>query len=371
MSNNNRFHAPFLGIDSDALNNIFNSVKDRKRIVFRERNQGEEIGNKVFIYETPTAIYVEYRDHVCELVKGKVSRKTKTFRWQLDKDNMYISKTTPLNASAQFGKVYHIEDIEDLYGIKPKDIVTEKPLLYANSVYRGKPYVAYEYDMSAAYLQMLKLPIPNQYTLRKHAKLGKGQCGFVEWNGELEYTEVEGRYCDYVFDLMPSPFIKKVEALENKIAKEQDKNKKTDLKNIYRLVVGCWRNKNPFIRGCIIGRCNTLVKSLIDKDTIYANTDSIVSTKPRPDIMESGFIWKLKHNGELFKLSKRTKFDYQWNLETPTQRGLVKRYVEYYNQTHEEPWDILKNTIPCDLETLYILDREELQIKENTKWLKM
>lgn len=369
------FHSNFKGIEIEELNKILKKLSKTRTVIFRERRRDEEIGGNLFIDDSPTKITFEYRDAECKLVDNRLRWKYSTYRFVIDKDGNRISETTPLNASSQFGKIYHVEHTDTLYGIKPCDIVTETPLIWMNKKFRGKSVVAYEYDMSAAYLQMLKLPIPNQYTMRRDAKLGKGQLGFIEYNGELQFVEDEGRYCDYVFDSMPSPYIKKAEKLEEKIAKEQDKNKKNDLKNVYRYVVGCWRNTNPFIRGCIIGRCNNLVRSLIDSETtIYCNTDSLVSTVKRPDILNSNFIWKLKHDGDkgdVFKASNKTQYDYQWNLETPTQRGLVKRFVEYYNKTHKEPWDILKDAIPKDMETLYVLNRETLQVEENTKWQKV
>lgn len=306
--------------------------------------------------------YIEDDDY-----KIKVTYKPfkKAITYVFDKDGKYQTKTEPKNAVSQMSRAYKIERIKDILNIDPVDIDAAVPLYYKNEKYDGKAVNAYEYDLSQAYAQMLKYPLPVTSSIKYNAKLSTGQIGFININNDLILIEDEGIECDYVFDTMESPYKKWIDNLLKKIANQDDKNSKEDLKNVYRFAVGDLQNLNPFWRATIVGRCNRLVQSYMDENTIYCNTDSIVSTVRRLDLEnDKEFNWKLKRENEVFKWQKGKK-NYQWNLETPAMKGPLQRYVKYYNLTHEKHWDILTDNIPTHLEHQYKLNRETLQIEEN------
>lgn len=283
-------------------------------------------------------------------------------------DGKRFTKTTPMNATSQMSRAFKIERTEEILGIDSIDVPDCTALLYKNPDYDGKATVAYEYDLSQAYAQMLKLPLPITSSLKRNAKLDEGQIGFIEIGGSLSLIEEKGAYCDYVFDVMESPYKKWVDTLFRRCEEAETKEEKDDIKNIYRFAIGCLRNTNEFWRATIVGRCNNLVTKYVSKDpsnVIYCNTDSIVSRVRRLDIEnDTEFIWKLKHEGCIFKWQKG-KMNYQWDLEMPAMKGPLQRYIKYYNETHEKPWDILIDNVPTHLEHEYKLNRKTLQIEEN------
>ena len=110
--------------------------------------------------------------------------------------------------------------------------------------------------------------------------------------------------------------------------------------------------KNPWLRAWIVGSCNELISSLIDKDTLFWNTDSIVSRRPRPDLTIGDEIgeWKLEHEGEVAYWGNA----YQWNQDKPTYRGVPKG-------DFPEGWDILVDDTPTHSNPYYF-DYKEMKI---------
>lgn len=340
--------------DVNEMNEILKEVSDICSTIFYNKFDSK-------VDNLKWNAYIEDDDY-----KIKVTYKPfkKAITYVFDKDGKYQTKTEPKNAVSQMSRAYKIERVQEILNIDPVDITAAVPLYYKNMKYDGKAVNAYEYDLSQAYAQMLRLPLPVTSSLKRNAKLVKGQIGFININNDLLLIEEEGIECDYVFDSMESPYIKWIDNLLNRIAKENNKNDKDDLKNVYRFAIGDLQNLNPFWRATIVGRCNNLVKSYMDENTIYCNTDSIVSTVRRLDLENDKFNWKLKRENEVFKWQKG-RCNYQWNLEVPVMKGPLKRYVEYYNQVHNKPWNILTDSIPSHLEHQYKLNRKTLQIEEN------
>lgn len=314
--------------------------------------------------------YIEDDDY-----KIKITYKPfkKAITYVFDKDNKYQIKIEPKSCVSQMSRAYKIERVEEILDIDPLTLPAAKPWLYKNNKYNGKAVNAYEYDLSQAYAQMLKLPLPITKSMKRYAKLSNStQIGFIELNGDLMLVENDyNTECDYVFDTMESPYIKWVNRIFERCDKATDDNAKTEIKSLYRFAVGDLQNINPFWRATIVGRCNELVKSYMNEDTVYCNTDSIVSTKRRLDLeSDPNFNWKLKRVNEVFKWQK-DKMNYQWNDELPVMRGPLKRYVEYYNKTHAIKWNILTDAIPDNLEHQYYLDRKDFRIKENPEYGKI
>lgn len=339
----------------DEFQQVLDLVKKQCiNIYFRKREYYEDIMQNAYIQICESKIKITF----------KPGLKAKTYIF--DVDGKYLTQTEVNNAVAQFSRACKIQRTKDILGIDPDKLESAQPILEYNPNFKGKAVTAYEYDLSAAYLQMLKLPLPDLTTCRRDSKVHWDEVGFFACGPYMKMTMQTGRECEYVFKLMDSPYIKWCERLEERIAAETDPNKKTDLKNVYRYVVGDLQNINPFWRAMIVERCNHLVESYLDETCVYWNTDGIVCTCPRDDIMnDAKYKWTQKHYGNTFKMHKDKEF-YQWDLEVPKMKGPKKRYIEYYNQTHDTPWDILKDSIPQHLNHKYYLDTETLTLKENS-----
>ena len=350
----------------EELQEVLDQVKKMcVNVYMRKKNEDEIFGCDCYIENLSYKIKITFRPGL------------KTISYTFDKDEEYLIETTPLNASAQMSRVYKIEKIKDILKIRPSQVGAAVPILYKNEKYDGVAVEAYEYDMIQAYAQMLKLPLPKTKTCKFNTELKKGQLGFINVDKDLQLVTEEGVNCDYVFDTMESPYIEWVDKLFKKCDEKIDFRERTEVKSIYRFAIGNLQNQNPFWRATIVGRCNKLIKSLKDENTIYCNTDSIVSATRRPDIENmTEHVWKLKREKQIFKWEKG-KMNYQWNLEIPTMKGPYRRYIEYYNKTHSEKWDILKNEYPTEVKTKFdlsyeyknvdskLIDKDSLKVIEN------
>ena len=126
------------------------------------------------------------------------------------------------------------------------------------------------------------------------------------------------------------------------------------------------RNHNIFIYNCILYRENCVMKSLVDENTLWSTTDSIVSLIERPDLPITNKVgdFKIEHTGDF----AYTEHGYQWNKDAPTIKGFSKGKVELYNETHKEKFDILKKDITYvdkirfKVKDGYIINEQELKI---------
>ena len=339
--------------DVEAFRNVLKKVKKTcLNIYFRKRNFYEDICQNAYIEEKDTYYRVTFKP-------GK-----KAITYEFDKDGAYLIQLMPKEAVRRMSIAFKIQRTLEIMHIHPSKIESAKPILYKNEKFNGVAVEAYEYDLSEAYAQMLKLPLPDLNTVKYDAKIDENQVGFYAL-GEYLYCSFEkGKECQYVFDLMPSPYVKWVNRIDNKIKRAINKNEVKELKSNYRYAIGDLQNINPFWRCIVVERCNQLVLKYKDKNTVYCNTDSIVSTVRRLDIEnDNNFKWALKREKEIFKWQK-DKMNYQWNLEIPKYKGPYKRAIEYFNKTHDRRWDILIDEIPKACKHKYKLDKETLEVYE-------
>ena len=240
-------------------------------------------------------------------------------------------------------------------------------LIYFNPKYLGQRFEnCICYDRRSAYSAAMLEPIPDTRVLpRRNDYVREGEIGFRLMphgiNNEQHFYAIfeVGKLAEYIYPAIESPFKPFVEHFykKRKTAKgiEADKIKQT-----LNYAVGYIRRKNPFVHSCILSRARYFIESLIDDDTLYSNTDSIVSKKPRPDLD--------KLVGEeigQFKIEEKGSFayngsGYQWNFELPSMRGRSKAW---FKNAYPNGYDILKDKIPFMESNKYEYDREKGIIK--------
>jgi len=264
---------------------------------------------------------------------------------------------------------FSTEKFEDNKAVGYRESIgSASPIRDSNKNFIGKATEAIEYDLRTAYAQFLVEDLPDLTTIKYNTKLKAGQIGFMKYGcsrnrfPRLNLVVEPGIECDYVFEPMKSPYISWVEKNITKLNKAITKDEKDKIKDKFRIAVGCLQNTNPWWRATIVEKCNRLVKQLKDNNSIYWSTDSIISATERPDIINSKYVWQIKHK-DIFKLKSR--YTLQWGEEIPKINGVQKRYIEYYNMTHENKFDILKDTMPVAGGSLYVLDPAELKVKLN------
>lgn len=218
-------------------------------------------------------------------------------------------------------------------------------LLYYNKKYNGQRFLnCYGYDMNSAFSRAMLEPIPDTTKLAGiERKIKAGEIGF-RLDGEVVFEE--GKFANFIFPAMESPYKRFVEIWYNKKMKAKTPEDREKAKEVLNYSVGYLHRRNPFIRNCIVSRCNNLIRSLIDDNTLYCNTDSIVSIGRRPDL-EANLgpnvgQWKLEHEGAFaFK-----EYSYQWNDAEPKYRGIPKKGYKTFKEQNGRAWDILKDPVP-------------------------
>ena len=339
--------------------------------VFFEKYEQQPIRQNAYFEETPKFFKLTYK-----LFKTK-------FTYVLDRNGEYKESPDTLHIMSEFAKVYPIQKVSEYMPqyvfdeTKFKDgkvgyrmcIGSASPIKDSNKNFRNKATEGcYEYDMSNAYGQFLRLQLPDLRTVQYNTEVKPGQVGFDWYESTLYgyprlvmYTQ-PGAICKWVFDLMESPYREWCDKIIAQLKVETDKNKRDRLKNKFRIAVGQLQSSNPFWRAYIVESCNILNQKLRDNNSIYWSTDSIVSATKRDDILESGFNWSIKNQGT-FKLKGR--LDHQWNDEIPVVSGIKKLYIKSYNRTHAKPFDLIKDEMPTTNESVYMLDKEQFKIVYN------
>lgn len=223
------------------------------------------------------------------------------------------------------------------------------PYTFINERYNKRRLDVYYYDLNSAYaFIMLTYRFPDTSTPPIQKIVEKGEIGF-DCDGNLVHP---GAYGLYVFKEMESPlkvFASRWFCKKKNARSEQDKTK---AKNVLCYSIGYLQLVNPFLRAFVVNSCNEYIQSLIDDDTIYCNTDCIVSLKERKDLKIGDDIGEWKW--------KRCKFayigyNYQINNDTPTWRGVPRGWWK----AHPD-FDILKDEPPHD-QNIYRFDIKKFQ----------
>lgn len=249
-------------------------------------------------------------------------------------------------------------------------------LIYFNPKYNGQRLDnCYEYDRNNSYSAAMLEDIPNtKVEPRMYGEVRKGEIGFREmrrgYTDEIYLYAVfeEGKLADYIYPAIESPFKKFVEYYYKKREVAKTASEQEKMKQILNYSIGYIRRKNPFVHSCILSRARYYIEDLIDENTLYSNTDSIVSLGRRVDLDK-----KLGHNIGDFKIKHKGQFaynesGYQWNKEIPSVRGRSKNW---FKNAFPNGFDLLKDTLPYIEANKYIYNEEkgviELAVKKSKK----
>ena len=217
-----------------------------------------------------------------------------------------------------------------------KFLLSARPLLYANPKYDKTRNKAYGYDINSSYSNAMLNDMPDTSKPYRTGVVKEGEIGFRE-DAEGNFVPVfAGHFSIWIFPLMPTPFTRFVHTwYEKKLHATSDKER-FKAKEVLNYCIGYMQKTNPFLRAAIIYYANKKIKDLIDEDTLYCNTDSIVSLKPlNLDIGPNIGQFKVEHVGDF----AYNGYNYQWDLEVPSYRHIAKGWFK-------EGFDILKDVPP-------------------------
>ena len=316
-------------------------------------------------------------DHNCMIanVEVKITEVSLTYRLA-DKTTTYISRLDDTDmiqeidgalAFATLKKYYKVPDLreESMYGyqlgIDNKArwfVASTKHLQYYNPKYdETRTENCIGYDLNSAFSYAMLQPIPDTSVRAiTYGLVHEGQIGF-QANGDVVFSGP----ALYVFPLMESPFKRFIDVWYGR-KQSIDKKLHNKAKQMLNYCVGYLQRVNPFIRNCIVSRSNKLIESLIDENTLYCNTDSIVSKVRRKDI-EANLghdigQWKIEHMGSF----AYRKYTYQWGFKTPTYKGVPKGWFKSFEKENGRCYDMLKDQRPNESNNLAEFDEKNFKL---------
>lgn len=337
-------------IQKDELRELLDYIREYKQIIFVDNiaNIGSPIGNKAYIADGKVTINIVTK------------RANKTTGYEFRKD--CVENIKPITGADAFRVLSQYCKIEK---VDTKKELSARPFMYYNKKYNKQRHKAYGYDLNSAYSYAMLGEMPD--TTQKVGEfriVEEGELGFKEGlkvkSDGTEYPDLKmvepGKYADIIFKSMPSPFTKFVETWYKRKANAKNKVEKAKAKGMLNFSIGFLQKRNPYLRAAIITRCNNLMMDLVDKNTLYCNTDSLVSLERRLDIEENLGTeigqWKIEHTGDFAYIG----YNYQWNLEKPSYRGVP-------NSWFKDDYDILKDGIPR-FGNVYELNHDTLELME-------
>lgn len=335
--------------DVEEFNKLLAIARDDRVPVMHAPEPGQIISCMAFIDDKLTKT---------ELTLKSGSVATYVFNKDCRKDEQEISG---LDAYNQIAKAFSTATGYKI-PLYDQDIGSAVAILAYRPEFEENRIQAYSYDQNSSYGWALTQPMPDTREIVGYCDTVKpGQIGFImddeppipnfiSAGGAGLRMVREGGGAEYIFNAMESPFKKFAELWYSRKLKPETKSK---AKQMLCYSVGYLQRKNPFLRAAVVEYANQYIRSLIDENTIYVNTDCIISTQPRDDLPIGQGLGEFKedHKG----LFANVGFNYQWNDNIPIYRGIPKTWFK-------EGWDILKDPIP-DNQNIYELNAITLQME--------
>lgn len=344
-------NAAYKQVDAEGMNKALAKLRGYsfQFIVTRDPYFGETLENKCFVAESDVILEVGYR---------WAGRNTILWCWLDDgrKDEVAIPGKDAYCVMAKYYKPPQMPDEwcsklkED--GSQNPEYLTSSPILYVNPAFDGKTVEgAVCYDMNNAYGWALEQPIPDTSAMERARAVKEGEIGFLidadeaaaGWGRKLVMAK-PGTFAEFVFKEMPSPYLKFVQRWFRERLFSEDPKVKGKAKAVINESIGYLQFKNPFIRACVVERTSARIRSFMDADTIYSNTDCICSARERPDLPVSDALgdFKVEHRGTVSVKG----YNYQWNKGLPTYRGIPKSAFRRFQEKEGRPFDLLSDEAP-------------------------
>lgn len=242
---------------------------------------------------------------------------------QYDNGIKAIKKADPIAAYSVFARV-----------VKPIDYSNCKISNlggYQNSHPDKKGYYEYAicYDVNKSFFNACNNLMPTTMVGNLDSPK-ENQVGFRQ-NG-MPVIGPSNVICPYIFKLERIKGLDRyVELYTKKLNKAKDKNEKQYYKDQINMSIGNLANHNPFLRNMIVWYSNQFIESKVDENTIWSNTDSIVSTVKRNDLQVSDKIgdFKIEHEGRFIQNGT----GYQWLDDNKiSNKGLSKDKIKLYEE---------------------------------------
>ena len=324
-------------ITFDEMNERLERVvsSNHYNIILRAKKEKEMIGSfNCFIEDKQVEFTMTYKEKgvVCTYICRKDGAKQ-------------LQRSSGLDAFIALSKYYKVP--------RRTAYFSASPILYKNNKFEGQRHQAYGYDLNSSYSFAMLKPMPDTSKHPRSGKLNENEIGFST-DGDV-ITKV-GKYATIIFPLMESPFKRFVETWYTRKKTAKTPEEKQKAKDFLNMSIGYLQRVNPFIRATILYYANKLIEDLIDENTLYCNTDSIVSLVPRNDLKLGTNIgeWKIEHTGNFAFIG----LNYQWNNEV-SYRGIPKSWFP-------NGYDILNDPVPT-VGNIYEFNKTTLKLEKVEK----
>lgn len=318
-------------------------------------------------------IFIEQTDTTLKITTKWLEDGLKACTYKLSLDQKNIIEPSGLRCFSVLQKYFKIPKIID----KPewKEYVNEtrgtfgpsaSPIVGYNKKLDKREFKdCYEYDLNSAYASVMLGKIPDlDNPIRKFSIVKSGEVGFL-LNRELELCH-EGEVADIRFPLIDAP--EGLKTFANKyynIKKNSTGQEKIDAKAMLNLSIGYCQRYNPFFRAYIVHMCNEKIRSLIDDNTLFWNTDAIFSKVKRTDLDIGDNIGQFKeiHCNTLRYIGN----NYQIDDELPTYRGVPKKWFIAAEKKTGKKYNLLTDPLPPK-ENIYKWNWQTLELEINKLW---
>lgn len=215
---------------------------------------------------------------------------------------------------------------------------------------KGKYDYAICYDVNKSYFNACRNPMPTEMIDEWRQPLD-GEVGF-NFNG-IPIIGPSSTKCLWIFKLEEMPRLNRYfQIYSKKLLNAKNKDEKQFFKDEINYSLGNLSHHNPFLRNMIVWYSNQFIKSKVDENTIWSNTDSIVSTVKRPDLDIGNEIgqFKIEHEGKFIHAGT----GYQWiDDKVISNKGISKDQVKLYEKKYNKQF-ILSETSTEELADLLI-----------------
>lgn len=322
----------------EKMNDLFAHCKKRKRIFVKSKPADLSLYYCCVIHlgRVKITATTEYENKIANYI---------TFLDGREDPQLIDGGTAYTGIKKAWPEIPEIAEDDPIY-----EFVSAGPMIGYNPLYDNMRQPAWGYDLNSAYASaMLKGWIDASKPPVAKVIDPETEIGFDE---DFEIQR-EG-FCMFVFKKMPTPegIVKWIKKYYKKKAEAKTREEKLRAKQHLNYAVGMLQRKNPWLRAWIVASCNEYIKGLLDDNSLFWNTDSIISRVPRPDLEIGTGIgqWKLEHEGVVAYRGNT----YQWNNDKPTYRGVPKTWFP-------NDYDLLTDGKP-ENENIYEFNTKEVVI---------
>lgn len=268
--------------------------------------------------------------------------------------NKYCGKSYELPNKEKYG--YVKKELDNHKSRIKWDLLDPGNFNYVKENAARKWHNCYSYDLNSAYSYAMLQPLPDtSVEPRLNCILQENEIGFYK---DGYATTIVGSFVEYAFPLKIYNFEKFIDTYYAKKKTATTKQEKDKWKFFLNIPCGMMAKYNIFIRLGMLHNAQKYMEQFIDENTIYCNTDSIISTKPRTDLPIGNEIGQFKPERQNVRFKFIQTGIYQWETEC--------HYIGIPGSTLTDIENITGwlNNLPYKVENGRIVKNEKCNAKE-------